>query len=228
MAQADRKSISLAKLAVLLACVTPVTVLASVIATRTGVIDLATGLGFIGLKVGPVLAWIGAVVALGSLLLLLRTRSVWPYALAAVVIAGVTLGIYQYQLSRTGIAPRDVASDVEEPPVFGRKMLSERRSVGTRPSTAQQCEGLVSIDSQMAPEVVAWAMKQSGVTVMGVSPFRVDGWKEGMWYGIQHDVTVRIRPGRTDIRVAGRDNMPIGPRACDLAKELVAEINALR
>ena len=220
--------VAFAKFLVLVSALAPLLVLGAVLATRTGVIDLQTGLGFLGLKVAPVLAWIGAGAGLVSLLLLIRRRALWPYAVATVVIAAVTLGVTQYQLSRFGPAPRDVTSDADDPPVFGRALLSERRAAGVRSTQAVACDGLDGIDSQLAPDVAAWALKQSGVTVMGMSPFRVDGWQEGMWFGIQHDVTVRIRPGRTDIRVAARDGLPLGPQSCDMAKRLIAEMNALR
>lgn len=224
----NKSLIGLARLLLLVALLTPLTVFVAVIATRTGLIDLAIGFGVLGLKVAPVLAWIGAGAGIVSLLLLIKSRSLWIYAVATVLVAAVSLGAVQFQLSRFGPAPRDVSTNAEDPPAFGRSLLSERRAAGVRNGTAVTCEGLVAVDSQLAPDVAAWALKQSGVTVMGRSPFRVDGWQEGMWFGIQHDVTVRIRPGRTDIRVAARDGLPIGPRACDLAKRIVAEMNALR
>ncbi len=219
---------ALAKFLVLVTLLVPLLVLGAVLATRTGMIGLDTGFGTLGLKVAPVLAWIGAGAAAVSLLLLIRYRDLWTYAAAAVVIGAVTLGATQYQLTRFGPAPRDVTSNADDPPVFGRAMLSDRRAAGVRATDTVACDGLEAIDSQLSPEVVAWALKQSGVTVMGMSPFRVDGWKEGMWFGIQHDVTVRIRPGRTDVRVSARDSLPIGPQACDLARRIVSEMNALR
>lgn len=226
--QANKKMVGLARLALLVACAAPLLVFGAVLATRLGWISLDVGLGLIALKLGPVVAWAGLAAALCSALLMFKNRSLWLYALLSLLVAGVTMGLYQYQLGRAGPAPRDVTSNEEDAPVFGRAMLSERRAARALSSTPVACEGLEPIDSQLSPDVVAWALKQSGVTVMGMSPFRVDGWKEGMWFGIQHDVTVRIRPGRTDVRVAARDNLPVGPRACDLAKRVVAEMNALR
>lgn len=224
----NKPLIGLAQFLVLMSLLTPLTVLVAVLTTRMGLVDLSTGFGTLGLKVAPILAWVGAGAGIASLLLLIKYRWLWGYAVATVLIAAVSLGAVQYQLSRFGPAPRDVASNADDPPAYGRALLSERRASGVRASNAVACEGLEPIDSQLAPDVAAWALKQSGITVMGVSPFRVDGWREGMWFGIQHDVTVRIRPGRTDVRVAARDGLPIGPQACDLAKRIVAEMNALR
>ena len=226
--QPDKKLTGWARLAVLIACITPVMVLVAVLATRLGWISLETGLGLIALKLGSILAWAGLAAALLSVLLMLKDRGLWLYALTAMLVAGGTFGVYKYQVSRIGPDPRDVTTNADDVPGFGRTMLSDRRAARVLPSSAVACEGLQAIDSQLSPDVAAWALKQSGVTVMGSSPFRVDGWQQGMWFGIQHDVTVRIRPGRTDVRVAARDNMPIGPRACDLAKRVVAEMNALR
>lgn len=228
MSHNARKAKALGQWALLIACLAPLTVFIAVIATRTGLISLDTGLSLVALKIGPVLAWIGAGAALLSLLLLVRHRDLWFFVVASVLVSGVTLGVYQYQLARFGVAPRDVTTNFDDPPGFGRLMLSERRKVRAPASSPQACEGLEPIKSQLSPETVEWALRQSGITIMGVAPFRVDGWQEGMWFGIQHDVTVRIRPGLTDVRVSGRDNMPIGPQACDLAKRIVAEMNALR
>lgn len=224
----NKSLVGLSRLLLLVTLLTPLMVLGAVLATRTGLISLVTGYGTLGLKVAPVLAWVGAGAGIVSLLLLIKNRSLWLYGVLSVVIAALSLGAVQYQLARFGPSPRDVTSNVEDPPAFGRALLSERRAAGVRPTVAADCDGLEAIDSQLAPDVAAWALKQSGVTVMGMSPFRVDGWKEGMWFGIQHDVTVRIRPGRTDVRVAARDGLPIGPQACDLAKRIISEMNALR
>lgn len=228
MSQSRKTAVGLFRLLLFVALLTPLVVFAAVILTRTGVIDLKTGFGFIGLKVAPVLAWVGAGAALVSLLMLVRQRHLWVYSALTVLVAAVSLAAVQYQMSRFGPAPRDVTSNAEDVPAFGRVLLSERRVAGVVPTTSVGCEGLEPINSQLAPDVAAWALKQSGVTVMGMSPFRVDGWQEGTWFGIQHDVTVRIRPGRTDIRVAARDNLPLGPQACDMAKRLVKAMNDLR
>ncbi|WP_297799671.1 DUF1499 domain-containing protein [uncultured Brevundimonas sp.] len=228
MAGVNRTALKLAKLAVFLAVIAPLVALVAVLAVRMGLADLKPALQVVTLRGGLAMAWIGGLAGVLSILLVFWSRPVWPYAATALVVGLASLLIYQVQAIRFYPAPRDVASDLEEPPAFGRQMLSERRAERVPASQPQKCDGLEGIDSQLAPEVVAWGMKQAGLTVMGTSPFRVEGWQQGMWFGIQHDVTVRIRPGRTDIRVAGRDQLAVGPRACDLAKKVVAEINALR
>src|SRR5690606_2126175 len=98
------------------------------------------------------------------------------------------------------------------------------RSAGDDASHAQAGAGLEPASTQVAPETAAWALEKAGFTVFGTSPFRVDGRQQSAWFGVTHDVTVRIRPGRTDVRVAGRDSLKIGDEACRLAKAVVAQL----
>ncbi|MCY1311757.1 hypothetical protein D9M70_621040 [compost metagenome] len=55
----------------------------------------------------------------------------------------------------------------------------------------------------------------------GAAPFRADGSKEGFWFGLTYDAAIRIRPGRTDVRVAQREGVPVGDEACRLARAIM-------
>ncbi|MEG0819028.1 MAG: hypothetical protein RSG56_06245 [Brevundimonas sp.] len=65
-------------------------------------------------------------------------------------------------------------------------------------------------------------MSAGGFTVRGAAPFRADGAKEGFWFGLTHDAAIRIRPGRTDVRVAQREGVRVGDEACRLARAITA------
>lgn len=212
-------------LLVLVVLAAPLVLIVSIYGTRMGLFDMATGYGFIGLKLVPVLSWIGLGSAVLACLLILRDRSVWALALGAFVVAAFMVGGVVYQSRGWSEAPRDVTTNVEDTPVFAGRMAQDRRYAGAPEHQPQACEGLEAIDSQMAYESVAWALDKAGVTVMGASFFRVDGWTEGFFYGVQNDVTVRIRPGRTDVRVTGRDSLPVGDQACVLARNIVAAMH---
>ena len=65
-----------------------------------------------------------------------------------------------------------------------------------------------------------WALEQAGFRAHGAGVQRADGTHTGFWFGVTHDAVIRIRPGRTDIRVAARDPLPHGGEACRLATRI--------
>lgn len=215
---------SLAVLLLMAALLTPGLLFVAVFGTRLGLWGVEFGMGVLALKVGRVLAWVGLAAALLACLLALRDRRLLAIAGAALLFAGVTSGGYLTQERRFSSAPRDVATDVADPPPFARILAAERRLAGLTDSTFMACDGLEAVPSQVAPETAAWALEKAGFTVIGTSPFRVDGMNEGFWFGLKHDVTIRIRPGRTDVRVAGRDGLAVGDEACRFARAVVAEM----
>lgn len=220
MTQASRPIRTLITLLVLVVFLAPLTLLVSVYGTRLGFMDIHTGYGTIGQQVVPVLSYIGLGAAVLACLLLIKDRGFWMLSLASLVVAGVMVGGVVSQSRQWSSAPRDVTTNVEDAPAFAGRLGQERRAVRPVEHQPAACDGLAAVDSQLAAESVAWAMDKAGITVMGTSPFRVDGWTEGAIYGVRHDVTVRIRPGRTDLRVSGRDGLAIGDQACTLAKKL--------
>ena len=216
---------TLISLLVIVVFVAPLTLLVSIYGTRLGYFDIATGFGFIGLKLVPILSWVSLGAGALACLLLLRDRSAWPMAVIGLLIGVVMVGGVAYQTRSYGSAPRDVTTNLDDVPAFAGRLAHERRNMRAPEHVSQTCEGLDPVNSQLAYESVAWGLDRAGVTVMGASPFRVDGWTEDNFYGVRHDVTVRIRPGRTDVRVSGRDSLPIGDQACELALKIVSAMN---
>lgn len=214
----------LAVLLLLTALSAPALLLVAVFGTRLGFWDADFGMGVLALKAGRILAYLGLAAALVAVLLALRDRRLLGLAGAALLAAVLSVGGYWMQDRRFGEAPRDVATDPSDPPAFARLLTAERRLAGAPQTRPQACEGLAPAPTQVAPETAAWALEKAGFTVLGTAPFRVDGRKEGAWFGLTHDVSIRIRPGRTDVRVAARDSLPVGDEACRLAKAVVAEL----
>ena len=69
----------------------------------------------------------------------------------------------------------------------------------------------------------ASALADAGFVVTRATTFEVEGVHQGAWFGFVTDAVVRIRPGRTDVRVAARDARPDGGAACRLAARIVGE-----
>lgn len=200
----------------------PVLVPVAALMTRAGALSLETGYDLLTMKVGWWLAVAGALAALGAVVLALRdVRRLGLMALAALVAGGGTLGAYAWQNGRQADAPpEDISTDLAEIPGFGD--LDDERGVGGPLVTAgvEVCPGALPVMKQIAPESAIWALEKAGFTLRGAGVARADGSHEGFWFGFDHDAVIRIRPGRTDIRVAARDNRSHGGEACRMATHI--------
>jgi hypothetical protein len=178
------------------------------------------------MKIGWWLAIAGGAAALAAAVLALRdARRLGLMALAAVVAAGGTLGVFVWQNSRlTSAPPEDISTDLAEIPGFG-DLNDERGGRGPRVTAGvESCPGALPVMKQIAPESAIWALEKAGFTIRGAGVARADGTREGFWFGFDHDAVIRIRPGRTDIRVAARDGRLHGGDACRLASSISAAL----
>ena len=202
----------------------PILVLIAVFGTRFGLWSAEFGLGVLTLKIGRILAFAGLAAALVAVIIALKDmRRGGLYAAASLVVAGATVALFLVQERRFAVpADNDVTSDVAEAPAFSRAVLAMRGAQGAAGGGASvACPGLVSVPRQVAPETAAAALSAAGFTVRGAAPFRADGAQEGFWFGLTYDAAIRIRPGRTDVRVAQREGVKVGDEACRLARTVV-------
>lgn len=199
-----------------LACVAPVLVLVSAMGVRTGLLSAETGYDLLTLQAAWWLSFVGAAAGLLAVVLSLKAfRRQGVVALAALVIGCGTPGGFIWQKARLGSGPgENVSTDLNEVPGFGRL----RSDAGGGPAVGiEACPGARPLMKQVAPQVAGWALQEAGFTVLGSGVGRADGEREGFWFGFGHDALIRIRPGRTDIRVSARDDRPHGGEACRLA-----------
>lgn len=197
----------------------PVFVLVAALGTRTGLWTYEIGHDLLAMRVGAGLAAFGAVAALTMGLYALRRRASPWLAVLAIVVSAATLGAYGWQVSRIMSGPPDdISTDLAEIPGFGA--LDARRG-GARPGETagvEACPGAVPAMTQVAPASAVWALQEAGFSLQGgVSVGRAAGTHRGFWFGTVHDAVIRIRPGRTDVRVAARDGRAHGGEACRLA-----------
>ena len=212
----------------LLAAVAPVVVVVAALGTRVGAWPVETGYDLLTMQVGWYLAFLGAAAALGALVLSLASfRKTGLMAIAAVLVAGATLGGFLWQKARLSAGPvENVSTDLTEIPGFGD--LGElRRGQGPGPAVGPEaCPGALPVMRQIAPTAAIYALEQAGFTLRGAGVGRADGSQEGFWFGFDHDAVIRIRPGRTDIRVAARDHRPHGGEACRMATAISETLRA--
>ncbi|MCK6103393.1 MULTISPECIES: DUF1499 domain-containing protein [unclassified Brevundimonas] len=202
-----------------------VLIVAAIAATRFGGVDLSVGYDLLTWTVARTLAWIGLAAGLVAVVLALRDiRGRGGYALAALVFAGAAVvGFIERQGRDATPKPRDVTTNVEEPPAFSRAVAALHRG-----STPAACEAVVAIPSQVLAQQATSALVDAGFVVNRATTFEVEAAHEGAWFGFVSDAVVRIRPGRTDIRVAARDARPDGGATCRLAARIAGELAAAR
>lgn len=208
----------------------PVFVLVAALGTRTGLWTYEIGHDLLAMRVGAGLAGFGVLAALTMAVFALRRRaSPWLAALA-VAVSAATVGGYAWQVSRVMSGPPDdISTDMAEIPGFGA--LDARRGGAGPGGTGgvESCPGAVPAMTQVAPASAVWALQEAGFSVQGgVSVGRAAGTHRGFWFGTVHDAVVRIRPGRTDVRVAARDGRPHGGEACRLATRISENLRAVR
>ena len=201
----------------------PLVVFVAVFGLRFGWWGLDFARDWLSFLVAPCLLGLGA---LATLMLVWRARRTgatgWLLALgSAVIVAGGFALLYvnfvlQYP---DGTAPLDVSTDPAEPPVFSARVQFLHAG-----SDVAACPGVSSIPSQVLAEDATAALQRAGFTPLPSSLFRVEGTHEGMWFLLQHDATIRIRPGQTDIRVAARNKRPNGGETCRLLARIVEEL----
>lgn len=209
---------------------TPVFVLIAALGTRTGLWSYGIGYDVLAMRVGAGLAAFGAVAALTMALYALRRRASPWLAVLAVVVSAATIATYGWQVSRIMSGPPDdISTDMAEIPGFGA--LDARRG-GARPGETggvESCPGAVPAMTQVAPASAVWALQEAGFSLQGgVSVSRAAGTHRGFWFGTVHDAVIRIRPGRTDVRVAARDGRSHGGEACRLATRISENLRVVQ
>lgn len=211
-----------------LAVVAPLLVMAGALGTRVGAWPVETGYDLLTMQAGWYLSFLGAASALGALVLSFGNfRKLGAVAVLALLVAGATLGGFIWQKARIATGPvENISTDLVEIPGFG-DLGDERGGQGPGPAVGVEvCPGALPVMRQIAPTTAIYALEQAGFTLRGAGVARADGSREGFWFGFDHDAVIRIRPGRTDIRVAARDHRPHGGEACRMATAISETLRA--
>ena len=210
---------------VLIVLAAPLLVFVAVMGTRFGLWSVDIGRDLLTLRIGRWLALAGLAAAVLGLLLALRDlRRLGLIAGLSLLIALTTVGLFVRQQSQLAVAgPLDATTAPSDAPGFNADTAGLRAALGA-PDAPAACPGLAAVASETATA----ALEGAGFTVRKAGLFQSEGLHDGFWFGLRHDAVVRIRPGRTDVRVAARDGRPQGAAACRLAREIVAGLQAGR
>lgn len=205
----------------------PVAVFVAALGTRTGLWGLEIGFDLVALNLGRWLALAGLGAGVLAVVMAAKApRRRGPLAALALVVAvAFAGGLYMQQQRFARAEPNDVTTSPAEPPNLSDELTDIRRGDRAAPLNASvACSGAEAVSRQLAPESASAALERAGLTVIGAAPFRAEGFREGFWFGFTHDVIVRIRPGRTDVRVVARDGRPQGDAACALLRRVAEEL----
>jgi fatty-acyl-CoA synthase len=220
----------LAPWALIAGLVGPLLIFLGAALTHFHLIDYRIGLELMTLKLAWWASLVGGAFALLVLVLSLGDlRRSGALALIGVVAAGAAVyGLWRFN-SHYGASPpvHDVSTDWSDPVMFSKAVVADRASSGApnrieadprvpadagapwagmrvAEVNAKTCPGAQPIPKGVDPDRVVEALKGLGVQTTGAQPFRVEGVHDGLWFGLEDDIAVRIRPDRTDIRSTSR------------------------
>lgn len=254
MTQAGRGTAPL-WVAALLGAAAPTAVLAGAMGSDVGWMSFDFGFGFLTLQLGWWLSILGTGMGLiVAGLNLRRLRRIWPWLVTGLALPALMLGGFIWMKARADALPpiHETASDWSEPLGFSQLILSARGedawpiaadpavsgSIGDiraawspwagRPVSeinAETCPGARTVPRLVPPAEVVAALEAEGVVVLGESAWRVEGTQTSNFYGRARDVTVRMQPRATDIRIVERRGLVDLGDTCGLAARIQARLS---
>lgn len=213
--------------------IVPLLVFAACVALRLGIISLSVALDLIALKIAWPLSWLGLIVALGTVWIARGAgKGGWLPAALAVLAAGLCFSVFglHFQKASAVMSRPDVVTNASDPPVFRSAIMQTRRAARAPELDrwAQDpgvCPGATAVMTQVAPGVAGFGLQEAGFQITSLGVARADGVHRGFWFGRTWDAVIRIRPGRTDVRVVARDDRPSDEgEACRLATRIVENL----
>lgn len=196
----------------------PLLTFLAVVLTRNGLVSLDVGLDVLTLQVAWGLAGVAAgFAALTLVLSLSQFRKFGLITVALLAVSAAIAGAYYVQGRAIAVpGPLDVSTDLAEPPAVPGA------------GTPVACPGAAAVMTQVAPAQATEALQGAGFSITESQLFRSRGVRDGFWFGMGHEAVIRIRPGRTDVRVVARYDHTDGGQTCKLAAQIVAGLQAGR
>lgn len=233
----------LTRIGLILTLLSPLTVFVAIaglkavffpIETAYDALTMQAGLYLAALGIlGAVLAMVGAAMAL---------RRSWLIAGVAVIISAATVSLFLLEIRTYGEGLSNkmnldykpgagVSTDPIDQIGFSAGVMAERRADGAYPLVSgvgpNGCD-IASLPMQSAPGAAGYALQKAGFTIRDLGVNRANGVHVSLWFDRTYDAAIRIRPGRTDVRVTPRDASHDGGTSCRLAKRILTELQARR
>lgn len=219
-----------AGLGLILVLLSPLTVFLAVAGLKGGVLSIETAFDLMTMKIALGLAAVGIVGAVIALIAgLAEFKSAGLIGVAAVAVSAATVAVFAWSIVQAGQAKGagDVSTDADEPPGFSTAVMAQRRAAGADPLPAAAgpagCE-ISASRTQVPPGAAGYGLQSAGFDVRGLGVGRADGAWTSFWFNRTYDGVVRIRPGRTDVRVTARDLSHDRGQACRLARKVATDM----
>ena len=226
-----------------LTLLSPLVVVVAVAGLKAGLLPIETAYDALTMKVALGLAVVGAIGAVVALIsgAFSFQRSWLPMA-AAVMVSAVTVVGFVREIEAHGGAITNkadpdyrpgagVSTDPVDPLGFSASIMAQRRADGGDPLVSDVgpngCE-VMHLPSQSAPGAAAYALQAAGFEIRDLGINRANGVYVTPWFDRTYDAAIRIRPGRTDVRVTPRDGAHDGGTSCRLAKRILLELQPSR
>lgn len=211
----SRRKTGLRRIAVsvALAIAAPLVTFVAVLLVRNRLVSLEVGLDVLTLQIAQVAAFAALGFAAISMAATLSDfRRLGLISLAVLVVTLGVVGAFRWQAAALTVrGPLDVATDLSEPP-----------AVPGAAGSPVVCAGMAAVPSQVAPERATDALQAAGFSITESQLFRSRGVRDGFWFGMAHEAVIRIRPGRTDVRVVARYDRADGGETCRIANRILA------
>jgi len=226
-----------------LTLLSPLGVFIAVAGLKAGLLPIGTAYDVLTMQVALGLAVAGAIGAVAALVSgAFSFRRTWPPMAAAVLVSGVTVVAFVHEIQTYSGAITNkadpnyrpgagVSTDRVDPLGFSASIMAQRRTDDADPLVSDVgpngCE-VTHLPSQSAPGAAAYALQAAGFDIRDLGINRANGVYVTTWFDRTYDAAIRIRPGRTDVRVAPRDGVHDNGASCRLAKRILLELQPSR
>lgn len=226
-----------------LALLSPLAVFVALAGLKMGAWPITVAYDTLTMQVAAGLAVLGVLGVLIALISGVRSfRHSGLIALLAVVVSCATVSLFwmHIQASSGGIAFKTdptykpgagVSTDPVDEVGFSSTVMAERRAGNADPLVSgvgpNGCK-IAFLPTQSAPGPAGYALQQAGFDIRDLGVNRANGVHVSLWFDRTYDAAIRIRPGRTDVRVAPRDGAHDFGTSCRLAERILTELQPRR
>ena len=198
----------------------PLVAIVAMIGLRMGLWSYGVAWNGLTLGVALPLVILGALASLYALVLAVKAPKTAGFsAFGALIFSSAGLGVFAWLLViQSSASAPDLSTNPADPPAFPAQSVAAGAPDG--PPAGDAACAVEAYPSQTAPGVAGYALQEAGFTISSLGVGRAVGTRSGTWFGSTWDAVIRIRPGRTDIRVAARESGQDRGEACRLAQRM--------
>lgn len=219
----------------ILTLLSPLTVFVAVVGLKAGLWPMGMAYDTLTMTVG---LWLAGLGVLGAVIAIvggaIGFRRFGLIALVAVVVSALTVSLFVREMAVSSASPqsaRGASTDLADPLGFSNAIMAERRADNADAlASGAGSDGcaITRLPTQVAPGVAGFALREAGFTIRDLGVNRGSGVYVSPVFDRTYDAVIRIRPGRTDVRVEPRDGDHDRGTSCRLAARILEELQPSR